>query len=644
MIIIVTGVSGSGKTTLGTQLSKKLRLPFFDADDFHPKANVEKMTQGIPLTDHDRQPWLEHLADNIKVWESSGGGILACSALREHYRQILQVVPNIVWLHLIGNKDILTERLSLRKGHYMNPGLLDSQLETWEEAEYGHRIDISKTPEEMVAEILKIEEIKMPSLHFGVIGMGVMGKSLALNLADNGIPTAVYNRHVEGKEEKIASTFAAENSDLPLLKGFDGLEEFISSLEKPKKILLMIPAGNAIDMQIAQLLPMLEPGDIIIAGGNSFFADSQRRFAELDAKGFHFIPMGVSGGEEGARKGPSLMPSGNQEAYDLVSPYLKKIAAKDNNGAPCVSFIGNSGAGHFIKMVHNSIEYGEMQTLAETVHLMKYGLKLSYPEISRTLKSWTNEGLKSYLLEITADILLAKEGKNFLLDQVLDKAGQKGTGSWSLTTALKYNVAYSPLSEAVTARMLSGNKDEREELATFFGHRFGAFGEDKVILIEKIKNAYALTRIINHEVGFDLMNQVSLTENWNLNMSEISRIWTNGCIIRSTLMENMVALYKENSSLLKAKQMKTKIKELRYDLSYIVGLGLQHNYALPTMSAAINYYYGRITSDSSANLIQAQRDYFGAHTYQRKDDPNGPFHHSDWKGSIPKGGSMEIGY
>jgi 6-phosphogluconate dehydrogenase len=637
MIIIVTGVSGSGKTTLGSQLAKKLRLPFFDADDFHPTANVEKMTQGIPLTDHDRQPWLEHLAERIQQWESEGGGILACSALREQYRQILQVVPTIIWLHLKGQKELITERLSLRKGHYMNPGLLDSQLETWEEPGYGIHIDISKSPEEMVENILKMEEIVNNQSHFGVIGMGVMGKSLALNLAENGIPTAVYNRHVDLLEEKIASTFVADNSDFPLLKGFDQLEEFIASLEKPKKILLMIPAGAAIDMQIAQLLPMLAPGDIIIDGGNSFFEDSKRRYEELNAKGFHFIPMGVSGGEEGARKGPSLMPSGNQEAYNMVSPYLKKIAAKDKNGAPCVSFIGKSGAGHFIKMVHNSIEYGEMQTLAETVHLMKYGLKLSYPEISRILKSWTNEGLKSYLLEITADILLAKEGKNFLLDQVLDKAGQKGTGSWSLNTALKYNVAYSPLSEAVTARMLSGNKDEREELATFFTHRFGAFGEDKVILIEKIKNAYALTRIINHEVGFELMNQVSETEKWNLNMSEISRIWTNGCIIRSTLMENLVALYKENSSLLKAKSMRTKIKELRHDLSYIVGLGLQHNFALPVMSAAINYFYGRITADSPANLIQAQRDYFGAHTYQRKDDPNGPFHHSDWKGSIGKG-------
>jgi 6-phosphogluconate dehydrogenase len=269
--------------------------------------------------------------------------------------------------------------------------------------------------------------------------------------------------------------------------------------------------------------------------------------------------------------------------------------------------------------------------MAETVHLLKYGLKLSYPEISKILKSWSGEGLKSYLLEITADILVTKEGKNFLLDMILDKAGQKGTGAWSLTTALKYYVPYSPLAEAVTARLLSSQKEDREELAALYGHRFGAFAEDKVILLEKVKNAYTLTRILNHEVGFNLMEQVSKSENWNLDFSEIARIWTNGCIIRSTLMENMVAFFKENSSLLKTKQIKAKAKELRHDLAYIVGLGLQHGFALPVMSAAANYFYGRITTDSSANLIQAQRDFFGAHTYQRKDDPSGKFYHSEWK-------------
>lgn len=631
MIIIITGVSGSGKTTLGTHLAKKLWLPFFDADDFHPTSNIEKMSNGIPLNDHDRIPWLEHLADKILEWEASGGGILACSALKEEYRQMLQVVPQILWVHLKGTKELLHERMANRIDHYMKPGLLESQLETWEEPEYGLHLDVIHKPEDLLEKIMQSEKISDPLLHFGVIGMGVMGKSLALNLAENGVPTAVFNRHVPEKEEKIASTFASENSIFPLLRGYDDLEAFVKALDTPRKILLMIPAGVAIDQQIQQLEPLLDQGDIIIDGGNSFFEDSSRRYHDISQKGFHFIPMGVSGGEEGARKGPSMMPGGNKEAYELIGPYLKKIAAKDVKGKPCVGFIGPSGSGHFIKMVHNSIEYAEMQLLAETVHLMKYGLKLAYPEISKILKSWSDEGLKSYLLEITIDILIAKEGKNFLLDMILDKAGQKGTGAWSLTTALKYHVPYSPLAEAVTARLLSSQKAERGELAALYGHRFGAFAEDKVILLEKVKNAYVLSRILNHEVGFSLMEQVSKSENWNLDFSEIARIWTNGCIIRSTLMENMVALFKENSFLLKTKQIKAKAKELRHDLAYIVGLGLQHGFALPVMSAAANYFYGRITTDSSANLIQAQRDFFGAHTYQRKDDPSGKFYHSEWK-------------
>ena len=631
MIIIVTGVSGSGKTTLGSLLAKKLRLPFFDADDFHPPSNIQKMSMGIPLTDQDRHPWLEHLSESIQQWEASGGGILACSALRENYRQILQVVPQILWLHLKGSKELLHKRMMGREDHYMKPGLLDSQLETWEEPEYGVHLDVTLAPEKLLEEVMNLEIIKNPEAHFGVIGMGVMGKSLALNLAENGVPTAVYNRHVPGKEERIASEFAAVNQEFPLLKGYDDIEAFVGSLAKPRKILLMIPAGAAIDQQIQQLENMLEKGDIIIDGGNSFFEDSSRRFNELSQKGFHFIPMGVSGGEEGARKGPSMMPGGDKMADELIAPYLKKIAAKDASGKACVSYIGPGGSGHFIKMVHNSIEYAEMQVLAETVHLMKYGLKLSYPEISGILKSWGTEGLKSFLLDITVEILTVKEGKNFLLDLILDKAEQKGTGSWSLTTALKYHVPYSPLSEAVTARLLSARKAEREELATLYTHRFGAFGEDKVILLEKLKNAYTLTRIINHEVGFNLMHQVSEEEKWDLDFSEISRIWTSGCIIRSSLMENMTGLFKENSSLLKTKLIKTKVKELRFDLAYIIGLGLQHAYALPVMSAAANYLFGRITSDSSANLIQAQRDFFGAHTFQRKGDPTGAYYHSDWR-------------
>ncbi|RPA66711.1 NADP-dependent phosphogluconate dehydrogenase [Cyclobacteriaceae bacterium YHN15] len=630
MIFIITGVSGSGKSTIGSLLSKKTNLPFFDADDFHPKANVEKMTQGIPLDDHDRMPWLNTLSDKIAEWENSGGAILACSALKESYRQILQSIPGIVWVHLKGEKPLLEERLQNRKNHYMNPGLLTSQLETWEDPDYGFHLDVSNTPEELVNEILNhMESLNAPS-HFGIIGMGVMGKSLALNMAEKGVPVAVYNRYVSGKEEKIASGFAEANSGFPLLKGFDDINDFLSNLESPRKILLMIPAGTAIDTQIEQLLPLLNQGDILIDGGNSFFEDSNRRSEYLEKKGINFIPMGVSGGEEGARKGPSIMPGGEIKSYELISPYLKKIAAKDKLGKACLTYVGPQGSGHFIKMVHNSIEYGEMQAIAETVHLMRYGLKLNPLEIAKVLREWQHEGLKSYLLEITADILEVKENNGFLVDMILDEAAQKGTGGWSLKTAIQNHVPYSALSEAVTARQLSAKKKERSELAKLYNHRFRAFADDKVLILEHLKNAYALTRIINHENGFNLMKEVSDNFQWKLDFSEIARIWTNGCIIRSTLMEELVQLFQNTDQILQDKNIIHRAKEWKSDLTYIVGLGLQHDFALPVMSAATNYLLGKIIDDSSANIIQAQRDYFGAHTYIRKDDPDKKPRHTDW--------------
>ncbi|MBW3467130.1 NADP-dependent phosphogluconate dehydrogenase [Arthrospiribacter ruber] len=630
MIIIVTGVSGSGKTTVGTLLSRKTKLPFFDADDFHPTSNVEKMTKGIPLNDHDRGPWLENLASHIQKWNREGGAILACSALKESYRNVLQVEKNIFWVHLKGDKLLLEERLQNRKNHYMNPSLLDSQLDTWEEPEYGFHIDVNQSPESIINEIFTHINFKSMKSKLGIIGMGVMGKSLALNFAEKGIGVSVFNRTVAGQEEKVASTFAEENQEYPFLKGFDSMEDFLSSLETPKKILLMIPAGEAVDAQLDQLGWLLEQGDIIIDGGNSFYKDSNRRISVMKEKEINFMAMGVSGGEEGARKGPSIMPSGNREAFDAVSPFLQKIAAKDKEGGPCLTYVGPEGSGHFIKMVHNSIEYGEMQAIAESVHLLKYGLKLSHPEISRILKTWLGEGLNSYLLEITSDIFLAKEGDQFLVDIILDAAGQKGTGGWSLQTALEYHVPYSPLAEAVTARQLSAQKSYRSELSKVFNHRFRAFGEDKVILMERIKNAYSLCRILNHETGFSLMKEVSDENGWDLDFSEIARIWTNGCIIRSGLMEELIHIYKETDSLLKHKKTITKIRELKTDLAYIVGLGLQHDFALPVFSAAANYLLGRITEDSAANIIQAQRDYFGAHRYQRKDGPEGGSHHTDW--------------
>jgi 6-phosphogluconate dehydrogenase len=630
MIVIVTGVSGSGKTTIGTLLSKKVHLPFFDADDFHPAANVEKMSRGIALSDQDRSPWLKNLAEHIQDWERHGGAILACSALKESYRQILQTVSQVIWVHLQGEKSLISQRLQERKNHYMNPDLLTSQLETWEEPDYGLHLDIDQTPQALVEQIIHYCFQIPPQAHIGIIGMGVMGKSLALNLANKGVPTAVYNRYVPEKEVKIASKFIKAHSDYPLLSGYDELSDFLAALESPKKILLMIPAGEAIDLQIEQLLPHLQSGDIIIDGGNSFFEDSGRRSSYLGSKSIHFIPMGVSGGEEGARNGPSLMPGGDQFAYEKISPYLKKIAAADQNGKPCVTYVGPAGSGHFIKMVHNSIEYAEMQALAETTLLLKHGLKLNNKEISNLYKNWLDEGLKSYLLEITANIFAIKEDKEFLVDKILDKAGHKGTGNWSITTAMKYQVPYSPLAEAATARTISSYKEDRVEMSRLYKHSFRAFAGDKVLLMDKVKNAYTLTRIINHEVGFELIAKVSNAENWNLNLSEIARIWTSGCIIRSSLMEQLSLLFLKGNSLMKDKIMISKIKELKNDLTFIVGLGLQHDYALPVMSASANYLFGRVIAESSANILQAQRDYFGAHTYQLKGDASEQFYHTDW--------------
>jgi 6-phosphogluconate dehydrogenase len=462
----------------------------------------------------------------------------------------------------------------------------------------------------------------------GVIGMGVMGKSLALNLAEKGVSVSLYNRYLAGKEEGIAQLVLDENPEFSNMSPFEDLEKFVLSLEKPRKILMMIPAGAAIDSQLDTLIPLLEKDDLVIDGGNSFYLDSDRRVNRLKETGMHFLPMGVSGGEEGARKGPSIMPGGNAEGYAMVEDFLGRISAKDKNGKPCVTYVGPGGSGHFIKMVHNSIEYGEMQVLAELVNLLRFGFGCTPDEVSGIFSEWAKGDLKSYLLEITADLLRFKENDEVLLDKILDQAGQKGTGAWSLTTALEYGVPYSPLAEAVNARGVSGEKAMRVEFSKTFKHEFVKVNGSLEEWLPKIKSAYSLARIINHEVGFRLMKIVSDSKSWDLNFNEIARIWTSGCIIRSGLMETISSSY--DTSFFEIESVKAQVIAGRKDLAELIGLGLTHGFALPVMSAGMNYLLGRITAESSASVIQAQRDYFGAHTYQRKDDPSGKFYHTEW--------------
>lgn len=628
MLVIVTGVSGTGKTTLGSLLAERLRLPFFDADHFHPAENIAKMSAGHPLNDEDRDPWLKALADQLIHLEATGGAVLACSALKNTYREKLNVSKNLRWIHLLGDRDLIWKRMLARKNHYMKAGMLDSQFATWEKPGFGFELDISGTPEELLAESLNYLKSQPMKMKMGVIGMGVMGKSLALNLAEKGVPVSLYNRFVAGKEEGIAQKVVDENPDFSNMLAFEDLQKFVDSLEKPRRILMMIPAGGAIDAQLDALIPVLEKDDLVIDGGNSFYLDSDRRVNRLKEVGMHFLPMGVSGGEEGARKGPSIMPGGNAEGYEMVADFLGRISAKDKEGKPCVTYVGPGGSGHFIKMVHNSIEYGEMQVLAELVHILRFGFGCTPEQVSEIFADWGKGELKSFLLEITADLLRFKENGELLLDKILDQAGQKGTGAWSLTTALEYGVPYSPLAESVNARGVSGEKAMRVEFSKTFQHEFEKVKGSLDEWLPKIKAAYSLSRIINHEVGFRLMKTVSDAKNWKLNFNEIARIWTNGCIIRSGLMETIASSYE--TSFFEIPSVKAQVISGRKDLAALVGLGLTHGFALPVMSAGINYLLGRITAESSASVIQAQRDYFGAHTYQRKDDPTGKFYHTEW--------------
>jgi 6-phosphogluconate dehydrogenase len=629
-VYIVMGVSGSGKTTIGKLLAKELNLAFYDADDFHPPRNVKKMKNGIPLQDKDRKGWLAVLAENIQKWDKSGGGVLACSALKEKYRKQLTSIPeeDLKWIFLRAEFEVILERLKARKSHYFKPEMLTSQFETLEEPNYGLRINVKTSEENILKEIMM--NLNAPEAEFGLIGLGVMGKSLALNLLSRNIKVSVFNRHLSGKEEDVAKDFAKENAEKYIFNGFDDLKAFVSSLKRPRKILLMVNAGAAVDAVIESLLPFLEKGDIITDGGNSHYKDTLRREQALKRKGIHFMGCGISGGEEGALKGPSIMPGGSMEAYKQVGPFLEKIAAKDKNENPCCTHIGPDGSGHFVKMLHNGIEYGEMQLIAEIYHLLRFYTKTNPEAIADLFEVWNIE-MKSYLLEISVDILRKKENESFLIDKILDAAKQKGTGGWSTNAALELGVPLDTITAAVLARNISGMKEIRKEASNLYRPKNNQNGNLNEIK-DELFSAYKTASVINHAIGYDLLRVASLEYNWNLNLSEISRVWTNGCIIRSGLMEDLVNIFKASDNhLLLNKNSMSEIKENQDSLTKTVGISLQAGYAVPVLSAAANYLLNFTSIQNSANMIQAQRDYFGAHTYERTDKPREEFFHTQWK-------------
>jgi len=467
----------------------------------------------------------------------------------------------------------------------------------------------------------------MSKQQIGVIGLAVMGKNLAMNIESRGYSVSVYNRSREKTDEMLAETKGKN------LVGTYTIEEFVQSLEKPRKILLMVKAGAATDATIEQLKPYLEKGDIIIDGGNTYFADTQRRNKELSELGLHFIGTGVSGGEEGALHGPSIMPGGQKEAYDLVAPIFQDISAKVN-GEACTTYIGPDGAGHYVKMVHNGIEYGDMQLISESYFMLKHILGLSAEELHQVFSDWNKGELDSYLIEITADIFTKKDedtGKP-LVDVILDTAGQKGTGKWTSQSALDLGVPLPIITESVFARFISSMKQERVEASKVLnGPEAKPFEGDREAFIESIRKALYLSKICSYAQGFAQMRAASEEYNWDLSYGEIAMIFRGGCIIRAQFLQKIKEAYDRDpglKNLLLDPYFKEIAQTYQQSLREIISAAVLNGIPVPSFSAALSYFDSYRTETLPANLIQAQRDYFGAHTYQRI-DKEGIFH-TEW--------------
>lgn len=472
----------------------------------------------------------------------------------------------------------------------------------------------------------------MKKADIGLIGLAVMGENLALNMESKGFTVAVYNRSFPG-EEGVVDRFVNGRGKGKNFIATHSIEELVDAVKRPRIIMMMIKAGAPVDEMIEQLLPHMSPGDVIIDGGNSDFHDTERRVKEVEAKGLYFVGSGISGGEEGALHGPSIMPGGSPEAWPIVKDILQSIAAKLDDGKPCCQWIGEGGAGHFVKMVHNGIEYGDMQLISEAYSLLKNRKGLDNDEMSVVFEEWNKGELDSFLIEITTNILRFRDedGKP-LLDKILDVAGQKGTGKWSAIAAMDENDPLTLITEAVYARMLSALSDEREKASSLYPEPV-QLGEN--LYVEEIRQALYAAKLISYAQGFSLIRRASERYGWKLDFGTIAQIWRKGCIIRSVFLQKITEAYRKNpelENLLFDDFFRTKIQSALPSWRKVVAEGALSGVALPAMSSALSYFDGLRTQSSAANLIQAQRDYFGAHTYERTDRDRGIFFHTNWTG------------
>lgn len=465
----------------------------------------------------------------------------------------------------------------------------------------------------------------------GLVGLAVMGQNLVMNMNDHGFTVAVFNRTTEKVD-----TFLQGPAKGSKVIGTHSIEEMITKLKRPRKIMFMIKAGSAVDALIEEIVPHLEPGDIIIDGGNSHYPDSERRYKYLKEKGLRFIGTGISGGEEGARHGPSIMPGGDESAWPEIKPIFQAIAAKSDDGEPCCDWVGDGGAGHYVKMVHNGIEYGDMQIICEGYHLMKTLLGMQPDDLAPIFEEWNKGPLDSYLIEITAKIFAFKENGKPLVDQILDVAGQKGTGKWTGISALDMGMPLTLIGEAVFARCLSALKEERVLVSKHYPEKMPDFSGDKKTFIEEIRQALYASKIISYAQGFMLMQAAAKEFKWKLNYGSIALMWRGGCIIRSKFLGKIKAAYDKNpdlQSLLLDDFFKGELQGCITGWREVVSAAAKYGIAAPCFSTSLAFFDGYRCERLPANLLQAQRDFFGAHTYERLDQPRGKFFHTNWTGT-----------
>jgi 6-phosphogluconate dehydrogenase len=466
----------------------------------------------------------------------------------------------------------------------------------------------------------------------GLIGLAVMGENLVLNMESHGYTVAVFNRTTSKVDDFVNGRGKGKK-----VIGAHTVEELVGALKKPRKVMIMVKAGAPVDAVIDEVAPLLEPGDIIIDGGNTHYPDTTRRTQALKEKGLLFIGTGVSGGEEGALKGPSIMPGGNPDAWPAVKPIFQAIAAKVDGGSPCCDWVGPEGAGHYVKMVHNGIEYGDMQLITEAYQLMKDVLGMDPPAMREVFDRWNKGVLDSYLIEITRDILGFKdeESGKYMVDLILDKAGQKGTGKWTVTSALDLGVPLTLIGEAVFARCLSAQKDERVAAEKILQGPKAAFNGDKTALIDDIEQALYASKIISYAQGYALMNAMAKDQGWEINNGGVALMWRGGCIIRSAFLGKIKEAFDKNpglQNLLLDPYFTAQISKAQDGWRRVCATAATQGIPIPAMSSALAYFDGYRTGRLPSNLLQAQRDYFGAHTYERTDKPRGQFFHSNWTG------------